>query len=232
MILDLLVTIALADEVAVDPTLPPYPEGPVPLEPAPPPPPALPPAPDPRALRLTGFVDSTTLRFSPRLDFAAVEHRYRVVDAQGQVGVDALATRLDDKDVRARRRKEATFGAVLGTVGLALGAGMLIAYGFEEVNEDPVLAPVTAITGVGGAVVGIGALGSVLQSAERPWLYWDAAALAPKLDAWNTATLGPGQAPAMPPPPPVAAPAEPAPTTPAPLLPPFEPDKKDPTDPF
>ncbi len=223
MISVLLAAFALAD----DPTTAPV-ATPVPPVVVAPPAPVTPPA-DPRALRLAGFVEAQGVSFTPKLDFKAIEKRFRVADSDGMLTVDETARRVGDVDVRAKRKKQATVGAIVASFGLALGATMLALHSVEEIGDDPVYSPLTAITGVAGAVTGISALGSVLQANERPWLYWTAESLAPKLDAWNLANVGASAAPAMPP---VIVPVVPAtPAAPTTILAPFEP-KPDPNDPF
>ncbi|MSQ01030.1 MAG: hypothetical protein EXR71_03930 [Myxococcales bacterium] len=213
----LLAALALADDSAVTPAAPVAVPSPIVV------------ATDPRALRLAGFVDAPSVSFTPKLDFKVIEHRFRVADGDGLLTVEDTARRVGDVDVRAKRKRQATVGAIVGSLGLAVGATMLAVHSVDEIGDDPVYSPLTAITGVAGAVTGIGALGSVLQTNERPWLYWTAAVLAPKLDAWNLANVGPGVTPAMP------AATEPAPeltpTAPATILAPFEP-KPDPNAPF
>ncbi len=230
-------TIALADEDSGQPVATPPPPvtveaPPVAVEAPPlagtPSPPAVRAA-DPRAVRLAGFVETQGVSFTPKLNFKAVEQRFRVVDGDGMLTVDETARRVGDADVRAKRKKQATVGAVIGTLGLAIGATMLALHAVDDIADDPVYSPLTAITGVAGAVTGIGALGSVLQANERPWLYWTAETLAPKLDAWNLMNVGPSVAPAMPP----ASVPTPSvtPTAPTGILAPFEP-KPDPNAPF
>ncbi len=113
------------------------------------------------------------------------ERRYQVVDRTGPLSVTEIAARLGDTSVQAKRKKEVTVGAVIGSIGLATAASMLAAHSVESINSDPVAEPVTAITGVLGFVVGVGAFGSVLQADHRPWAYWSPEELQPKVDAAN-----------------------------------------------
>jgi len=113
------------------------------------------------------------------------ERRYQVVDHTGPLSVTEIAARLGDTSVQAKRKKEVTVGAVIGSIGLATAASMLAAHSVETINSDPVAEPVTAITGVLGFVVGVGAFGSVLQADHRPWAYWSPEELQPKVDAAN-----------------------------------------------
>jgi hypothetical protein len=219
---------ARADDV--DPT--PTPERPAPASPDAA---RFTPAPvDPRWMRLDGFVDAPVLvRIDKKMEFNVVEKRFRVVDDSGLLTVADIAVRLGDEAVLARRKKEVTTGLAVGVSGLAVAAAMLAVHSIEEVNKDPVYEPATAVTGTLGFIVGIGAIGGVIQANERPWSYWSPDELREKLTAYNlahfgvpvaaTAPIEPAPAVEAPPPPPAIEPATPpaeaTPETPAPLPP-------------
>jgi hypothetical protein len=185
-------------------------------------------------MRLDGFVDAPVLvRIDKKMEFNVVEKRFRVVDDSGLLTVADIAVRLGDEAVLARRKKEVTTGLAVGVSGLAVAAAMLAVHSIEEVNKDPVYEPATAVTGTLGFIVGIGAIGGVIQANERPWSYWSPDELREKLTAYNlahfgvpvaaTAPIEPAPAVEAPPPPPAIEPATPpaeaTPETPAPLPP-------------
>ena len=168
---------------------------------------------DPRYMRLDGFVEAPVwLRTSPKLSLNGVESRFRVLDSSGLLTVAEVASRLGDEAVLGRRKREITSGVAIGSVGLAVAATMLTLHSIEEINNDPVAEPITALTGVAGFVVGIGSFGAVIQANERPWDYWSPDELRVKLTAWNLSNFGV---------PPLTEPAAPAaPAAPEALLPP------------
>lgn len=140
---------------------------------------------NPLAMKLTGFVDAPAelhLGKGP----ATVRH-FQVVDHAGPLSVAEIAARVGDPAVQARRKKEVTVASVIGGLGLATAASMLAAHSVESINNDPTLEPVTAITGVLGFVVGVGAFGGALQGNQRPWVYWTPEELQAKVDAANAA---------------------------------------------
>lgn len=185
-----------ASEVDVPASVPPAvaPESPPPV--AAPPPAEAPPAEavpgnltvpsaanNPLTMRIAGIQEvPAEFRIGPG---PKTERRYQVVDHTGPLSVTEIAARLGDTSVQTKRKKEVTVGAVIGSIGLATAASMLAAHSVESINSDPVAEPVTAITGVLGFVVGVGAFGSVLQADHRPWAYWSPEELQPKVDAAN-----------------------------------------------
>lgn len=200
----LLIELALADDPTSLVDVPPATPASAPAEAAAPPPPAaVPPPPEvappvpgnltppgtlpnPLTMRLAGFHDAPAeLRFGKG---PTIVHRYAVVDGSGPLSVAEIAARLGDTEVQKRRKQEVTVASVIGGIGLATAASMLAVHSIEEVNNDPVLEPVTAIAGVVGFVVSVGSFGSALQGNQRPWVYWTPEELQPKLDAAN-ATL-------------------------------------------
>ncbi|GDX82483.1 hypothetical protein LBMAG42_42940 [Deltaproteobacteria bacterium] len=183
---------------------------------------------DPRSLRLDGFLDTPmALRLGGSgVQTGAIEHRFQVVGPNGPMSVTELLRTVNDPEVARIRKREVTLGVILGSVGVATAASMLAVHSIEEVNNDPVAEPVTAVAGTLGFVVGVVAFGQPLQSDGQPWRYWTAETLRPKVDAYNAAlsTAAP-MPPAAPPPaepapvPDVEAPALPAPGEQAPFLP-------------
>ena len=188
--------LAFADDPSSAVDVPSAPPPPVVEAPAPPPEP-VPAAPasgnltvaeaakNPLTLRLAGLQEvpaEFSLKKGPKTVW-----RFQVVDGTGPLSVSELLLRVGDPAVQARRKKEVTVASVVGGIGLATAVSMLAAHSVESINTDPTLEPITAVTGVVGFVVGVGAFGGALQGNQRPWVYWTPEELQPKLDAVNAA---------------------------------------------
>lgn len=160
-----------------------------------------PPAPrpaDPRALWLDGFQDTPMALHigGAGVQSGKVEHRFQVVGPNGPMSVTELLRTLNDPIVAKKRKQEVTVAVILGSVGIATAASMLAAHSLEEVNNDPVAEPVTAVAGTLGFVLGVVAFGQPLQSDTQPWRYWTSETLRPRVDAYNMAL--PAGLPAVP----------------------------------
>lgn len=185
---------------------------------------------DSRALRLDGFQDTpAALRLGgPGVQTGKVEHRFQVVGPGGVMSVTELLRTVPDLEVAKLRKREVTVAVILGSIGVATAASMLAVHSIEEVNNDPVAEPITAVAGTLGFVLGVVAIGQPLQSNTQPWRYWTAETLRPRVEAYNVALSA--NLPLAPIGPPLPPEVEEAPVVAPPLAPagepaPFLPDK-------